>query len=68
MNNHSNVLPINAPQEAHDAASLRELMYLAAALAREINQDRVDGTVPDAAATLTLQKTLDICISIVDAA
>jgi hypothetical protein len=58
------VLPINAPQSDHDQACLVELMKLAAALAREINHDRFLGVVPDDEATVTLCKTLDICLSI----
>jgi hypothetical protein len=58
------VLPIDAPQSDHDQACLVELMKYAAALAESINRDRFSGIVPDDEATVTLCKTLDICLSI----
>lgn len=58
------ILPIDAPQSAHDLASLVELMKLAGVLADKINQARLAGEIPDDEVTVTLCKTLDICLSI----
>ena len=59
-----NVLPLVAPQSAHDQASLVELVKFASALAEEINQDRFAGVVSDDEKTIALCKTLDICLDI----
>jgi hypothetical protein len=44
----------------------KDLLNLAAALSREINQDRFEGNVPDAEATVRLCEILDILSDQID--